>query len=77
MGDIVNLTRNSVSKYKNQKHFRLDIQDRQFQLFKNRDINLKSLKWKHKEQINLFLILMEGYLKYGTIILKGLMKTQI
>lgn len=44
MGDIVNLTRNSVSKYKNQKHFRLDIQDRQFQLFKNRDINLKSLK---------------------------------
>jgi len=47
MGEIVNLTRDSVKLFRNQKHMRLDIQDRQFELFRERDINEKKSQVKH------------------------------
>lgn len=47
MGEVVNLTRDSVKLFKDKKHMRLHIQDMQYELFRNRDIDEKKSQVKH------------------------------
>jgi hypothetical protein len=48
MGEVVNLKIDSVKLFRNYKHIRIDIEDRQNELFRDRNIDVKKSQVKHQ-----------------------------